>query len=66
MHNHSHYMIAKQHHAELRQVAERARLVADARTPRPEPQPKEGRKPFQQRISAAIAHLAPGASREAW
>lgn len=59
MHSQLNYMIAKQRHAELVQNAARARLIADAKTRRPERQPVAGLKSFRQRISGAVAHLTP-------
>ncbi len=65
MHSQLNYTIAKQHHAELIQAAARARLIADAKTRRPERQPIARLKSFRQRISVAVAHLTPSASHEA-
>jgi hypothetical protein len=63
MHSQLNHIIARQHHAELIQNAGRARLIADAKTRRPERHPVAGLKSFRQRISAAVAYLAPRESR---
>jgi len=65
MHSQLNYTIARHHNAELIQAAARARLIADAKTRRPERQPVAGLKSFRQRISAAVAHRTPSASHEA-
>jgi hypothetical protein len=65
MHSQLNYLIAKQRHAELVQNAERARLVADAKTRRPERQPTTALRSFQGRITAAVVHRTPSAARDA-
>lgn len=65
MYSQLNYIIAKQRQAELVQDAARARLIADAKSRRPERQPVARLKSFRQRIRAAVAHLTLRASHEA-
>lgn len=65
MHSQLNYIIAKQRHAELVQNAERARLIADAKTRRPKRQPTTALRSFRGRITAAVVHRTPSAARDA-
>jgi hypothetical protein len=65
MHSQLNYIIAKQHHAELAQNAERARLIAAANTRRPERQPSAALRSFRGRIIAAAVHVTPRATHDA-
>ena len=55
------YTIAKQHQAELIQAADRARLVAEARTGRPESHPSSTFTRFRGRITSVLAQGTAGA-----
>jgi hypothetical protein len=65
MHSQFNYIIAKQRHAELVKNAERARLIADAKTRRPKGQPTTALRSFRGRITAAVVHRTPSAARDA-
>jgi hypothetical protein len=65
MHSQLDYIIAKQHHAELVQHAERVRHIADAKTRRPKRQPTTALRSFRGRITGAVVHRTPSAARDA-
>jgi hypothetical protein len=65
MHSQFNYVIAKQRHAELGKNAERARLIADAKTRRPKRRPTTALRSFRGRITAAVVHRTPSAARDA-
>jgi len=64
MHSQLNYIIAKQRHAELVQNAERARLTRRCQNATPEEQPTALRS-FRGRITAAVVHRTPSATRDA-
>lgn len=65
MHGQLNYTIAKQRHAELVQNAERARLIADAKTRRPKRRPMTALRSFRGRITAAVVRRTPSVARDA-
>ena len=65
MHSQLNYIIAKQRDAEVAQNAERARLVADAKTRRPTRQTTVAPRSLRRRITAAVVHGTTSAARDA-
>jgi hypothetical protein len=65
MHSQLNYVIAKEHHAELVRNAECARLIADAKTPRPKRPTTPALRSVGGRITAAVAHRTARAASDA-